>query len=84
MVCFPAWCSEDPLYMPQIISSAIVNAPPPHPVIRMMVRTNFASEQGGSRALRCCTRPWGTWAAMGGLGSREGLSGRCRHQTTQN
>ncbi|GAB4814045.1 hypothetical protein N2152v2_001091 [Parachlorella kessleri] len=34
--------SQDPLYMPQIISSAIVNAPPPHPVIRMMVRTNFA------------------------------------------
>jgi hypothetical protein len=30
--------------MPQIISSAIMNGPPPHPVISMMIRTNFASE----------------------------------------
>lgn len=35
--------------MPQIISSAIVNAPPPHPVVKMLMRTNFACEQ----ALRC-------------------------------
>lgn len=35
--------SDDPLYMPQIISSAIVNAPPPHPVVKMLMRTNFAS-----------------------------------------
>ncbi|PRW44508.1 plasma membrane [Chlorella sorokiniana] len=34
---------EDPLFMPQIISSAIVNAPPPHPVVKMLMRTNFAS-----------------------------------------
>ena len=34
--------SQDPLLMMQIISSAIVNAPPPHPVVRMLMRTNFA------------------------------------------
>ena len=28
----------------QIISSAIVNAPPPHPVVKMLMRTNFACE----------------------------------------
>ena len=30
--------------MAQIISSAIVNAPPPHPVVKMLMRTNFACE----------------------------------------
>jgi hypothetical protein len=38
-------CSDDPLYMCQIISSAIVNAPPPHPVTKMLMRTNFACER---------------------------------------
>ncbi len=33
---------EDPLYMVQIISSAIMNAPPPLQVVRMLMRTNFA------------------------------------------
>jgi hypothetical protein len=35
-------CRDDPLFMCQIISSAIVNAPPPHPVTKMLMRTNFA------------------------------------------
>lgn len=34
--------SADPLFICQIISSAIVNAPPPHPVTKMLMRTNFA------------------------------------------
>ncbi|KAL4858911.1 Obg-like ATPase 1 [Chlorella vulgaris] len=34
---------DDPLFMCQIISSAIVNAPPPHPVTKMLMRTNFAA-----------------------------------------
>jgi hypothetical protein len=36
--------SDDPLFMCQVISSAIVNAPPPHPVVKMLMRTNFACE----------------------------------------
>lgn len=39
-----ARCRDDPLFMAQIISSAIVNAPPPHPVVKMLMRTNFACE----------------------------------------
>ncbi|PSC71461.1 DNA repair REV1 [Micractinium conductrix] len=34
---------EDPLYMPQIISSAIMNAPPGHAIVRMLLRTNRAT-----------------------------------------
>lgn len=34
---------NDPLYMVQIISSAIMNAPPPLQVVKMMLRTNFAT-----------------------------------------
>ena len=33
---------DDPLYMAQIISSAIMNAPPPLQAVRMLLRTNFA------------------------------------------
>lgn len=43
-------CRDDPLFMCQIISSAIVNAPPPHPVTKMLMRTNFA----GAAFLSCC------------------------------
>lgn len=35
--------SEDPLYMTQVISSAIMNAPPPRAVNHMLHRTNFAT-----------------------------------------
>lgn len=38
---------DDPRFMCQIISSAIVNAPPPHPVVKMLMRTNFASNVDG-------------------------------------
>jgi len=33
---------EDPLFMVQVISSAIMNAPPPLGVVSMLMRTNFA------------------------------------------
>jgi hypothetical protein len=34
---------NDPIYMVQIISSAIMNGPPPKQVVRMIARTNFAT-----------------------------------------
>lgn len=34
--------AEDPLFMPQIISSAIMNAPPPTQVVKMLIRTSYA------------------------------------------
>lgn len=33
---------DDPLFMVQIISSAIMNAPPGHQVVKMLLRTNWA------------------------------------------
>lgn len=39
---YPYPCRDDPLYMAQIISSAIMNAPPPFGVVRMLVKTNVA------------------------------------------
>jgi hypothetical protein len=44
--------SLDPLFMPQIISSAIMNAPPPRAVVRTLHRTNWASECA-ARCARC-------------------------------
>ena len=35
---------DDPLFIAQIISSAIMNAPPPLGVVKMLMRTNFAGE----------------------------------------
>lgn len=43
-------CRHDPLFMPQIISSAIMNSPPPFGVVKMLMRTNVAGEEGLSRA----------------------------------
>lgn len=37
-------CSRDPYFMPNIISSAIVNAPPPAVVVRTLHTYNYASE----------------------------------------
>jgi len=34
---------NDPIYMVQVISSAIMNGPPPTQVVRMIARTNFAT-----------------------------------------
>lgn len=39
--------ADDPLYMPQIISSAIMNGPPGHNIVRMLLRTNFATNVDG-------------------------------------
>lgn len=35
---------QDPLFMVQIISSAVMNSPPPRGVVDMLMRTNFACE----------------------------------------
>lgn len=39
---------EDPAYMVQIISSAIMNAPPPNPIVKLLVQTNFAEKLDGT------------------------------------
>ena len=40
----PLPCSADPRFIPQIVSSAIMNAPPPFGLIRLMHRMNYARE----------------------------------------
>lgn len=34
------------MFMPQIVSSAIVNAPPPGGIVKMLMKTNWACEPG--------------------------------------
>lgn len=43
--------------MPQIVSSAIMNAPPPHGIVKMLMRTNWACEPGESIAAAWDTLP---------------------------
>ena len=52
--------SDDPLFMAQIISSAIMNAPPGHQVVKMLLRTNWARE--------CCPRVGGGRSRGAGVG----------------
>ncbi|KAI3436720.1 hypothetical protein D9Q98_006135 [Chlorella vulgaris] len=35
--------ADDPLFMPQIVSSAIMNAPPPTGAVKMLMQTNWAT-----------------------------------------
>jgi hypothetical protein len=62
--------------MVQIISSAIMNAPPPNPVVKLLVQTNFAGEGVIRRApARNLSLPqswcgWVGWVGGGGADSK--------------
>uniref|UniRef100_A0A1D2A293 PhoD-like phosphatase domain-containing protein n=2 Tax=Auxenochlorella protothecoides TaxID=3075 RepID=A0A1D2A293_AUXPR len=49
---------NDPLFMPQITSSAIVNAPPPNPVVRTLTRLNFSKKIDGKTKQKMVRAFW--------------------------